>query len=130
MRLTAISLIIAGIIVVMPSAPMEAHHSIPAFYEADKTISLTGVLKEVKIANPHCLFRLEVTDREGRKVTWAIIAGTAQSLATAGWTNETLKVGSTITVEGHPSRAKGTTGLVGVAFITPEGKRLSPGKID
>ena len=125
-----ISAVLASVILVVLVAPVQAHHSIPAFYDSDKTISITGVLKEIKIMNPHSKFVLEVTEPNGRKVLWGIIASSALNMAKAGWTNETIKAGTIVTVEGNPSRAEGTKGMVAKLFTTPDGRKLTPAKID
>ncbi len=125
-----VTAILAAVVLVMLSTSIQAHHSLPAYYDPEKTISITGVLKEVKIMNPHSKFVVEVTEPDGRKVIWGIIAGTGTAMAKAGWTNSTLKIGATVTVTGNPSRAEGTTGMVAKSFTTADGKVFTPGQID
>ena len=107
----------------------QAHHSITTFYDREKTISISGVLKEVRILNPHSSFLVEVTETSGQTVTWNVVCGNATQMARAGWTSETLKVGTKITVEGNPGR-NGARGLIAKEFTTADGRKLSPGKVD
>ncbi len=121
--------ILIGAIVIVPSVSIQAHHSLPAFYEYDKTTSITGVLKEARIINPHSSFVFEVTEANGQKVLWNVIAGSGSQMAKAGWTKDTLKVGEVVTIEGHPGR-NGAKGLVGTTFTTADGRKIKPGNID
>ena len=125
-----ISAVLVGVILVVLSVPLQAHHSIPAFYDAEKTVSVTGVVKQVRIQNPHSTIFLEGAELNGLKATWVAILASGSALAKEGWTNDTLKVGSTITITGNPARAKDAKGMV-VKFVTmSDGKTLTPGKID
>ena len=109
--------------------PLQAHHSIPAFYDVEKTISITGVLKEVRIVNPHSSFVFEVTDANGEKALWNVVGGNATQMGKAGWTPDTIKLGTIVTIEGNPGR-NGAKGLIAKAFTTADGRKLTPGKID
>ena len=42
-------------VLLMSSIPVQAHHSLPAFWNQDQTIQITGVVKKVNIINRiHC----------------------------------------------------------------------------
>ena len=125
-----ISAVLAGVILVVLIAPIQAHHSLPAYYNIEGNISITGVMKQVKIANPHSSFLLEVTEPNGQKVTWIAVASNATQMQRAGWTNETIKLGTTITIEGNPARNENSKGILVKFFIMPDGRKFSPGKID
>lgn len=124
-----ISPTLTGVMLMVLSVSMRAHHSLPAYYDFDKTASIKGVLKEARIINPHSSFVFEVTEANGQKVLWNVIAGSGTQMAKAGWTKDTIKVGEVITIDGHPGK-NGAKGLVGLTFTTADGKQIKPGNLD
>jgi len=123
-----ITLVFAAILVA--GLPVQAHHSIPAFWDEQKSIEIKGTVKQMKIVNPHSELILEVTGPDGRKSDWIGVAGIASQMIKAGWTNETLKFGTAITVEGAPPRKEGAKGILVRKIILPDGRVLTSGKID
>src|SRR6266852_3898429 len=73
-----------------------AHHSNVAF-EVNTVITVTGVVKEFRWANPHTWVALTADDGKGGKVDWAIEGRAPGVLLRAGWTRSSLKPGDTIT---------------------------------
>ena len=124
-----VSIVLAGVIVIL-GVPAQAHHSIPAFWYPDKNIQITGVLKEVKIINPHSIFIIEVTGPNGDKVDWTGVTASGAAMFRAGWTSGTLKPGTKVTVEGNPPRKEGAKGILITTFTLPDGRKITPAKID
>src|SRR5688572_2833166 len=106
-----ISIAIAGVIVVI-SVPVQAHHSVGSFYDTSRSISVTGVLKAVKIVNPHARIELEETRPNGEKVLWITTTTSGTRLVLAGFTRDMLTVGSKVTLEGNPTRKEGVYSIV------------------
>ncbi len=46
-------LALAGIGVLMAGAPLRAHHSAAAAFDPNKPVTVTGVIAEVRLENPH-----------------------------------------------------------------------------
>src|SRR6516162_3543736 len=76
-----------------------AHHSFGAEFDANKPITLTGVITKVEWTNPHSYFYLDVTDAQGKVVNWKFEGYNPAVLQRIGWKKDTtLKPGDKITV--------------------------------
>ena len=99
MRLKLIAKLIA-IVIVAVAVPVFAHHSFSAEYDANKAITLKGVVTRFEWTNPHARFFIDVTDEKGNVTNWNLELGSPNILARAGWTRKALAVGDKVTVEG------------------------------
>ena len=82
----------------------QAHHSF-AMFDHEKTISISGTLKEFEFTNPHCWLHVSVVDAAtGRTVDWSFEMGSIGQIAAQGWKIDTVKAGDKITVEGYPMK--------------------------
>jgi hypothetical protein len=125
------SAVAAGVTLAMLAGHLaQAHHSIPSFYDAGKTISVTGVVKELKIMNPHSEIILEGAEPNGEKGTWLAVMGSVTALRRNGWSNDTIKAGTTVTIEGNPARAAGAKGMIVISITMPDGRTIKPGQVD
>ena len=82
----------AGIAVAMTAIPALAHHSF-AMFDAQKTMTLEGTVKDFQWTNPHSWILLMVNNAEGRAEQWAIEMGGPAGLARQGWRPKTLTPG-------------------------------------
>ncbi len=89
----------------------EAHHSNSAFY-VTKVITIKGVVKEVKWANPHIWVIVTVDDGKGNKVDWKVEGRPPGILIRSGWTPKSIQVGETITVDLSPAKDDTASGLM------------------
>jgi hypothetical protein len=82
-----------------------AHHSFGAEFDANKPITLKGVVTKVEWTNPHSHFSLEVKDDKGRTATWVLTGYTVNALYRTGWKKDvTMKIGDTVTIFGWRAR--------------------------
>ena len=90
------------------SLPLLAHHSFGAEYDANKPITLTGVITNVEWTNPHSHFFLDVKDSKGNVVNWKFEGYPPGVLYRTGWKRGvSLKAGDTVTVFGWQARDGG-----------------------
>jgi hypothetical protein len=81
--------------------PALAHHSFSMF-DAEKTVTLEGTVKELEFVNPHAWLYVVANDANGRAVEWSIEMGGAGALTRTGWKPDTVKPGDKISVDIHP----------------------------
>ncbi len=92
----------------LAAASAVAHHSFGAEYDANKPITLTGVVTKVEWMNPHSFMYLDVKDKDGKVSNWKIEGYPPNVLYRTGWKRDvTLKAGDTITITGWRARDGG-----------------------
>lgn len=104
MRLTTLSSLLASCLL---GAAIEAsaHHSFAAEFDADKPISLEGIVTNVEWTNPHVWIYFNVADDDSGEVTnWGAELGPPHLLQRRGWRRNTLTIGTQILVDGFLAR--------------------------
>lgn len=90
--------------------PVMAHHS-AAQFDFQKPADIQGVVKEVRVANPHLKLILEVTDTNGtRDVTYE--GHSRNNLYRRGWRPGMIKVGETINITIATPKTGGDGGYI------------------
>jgi len=88
----------------LTAVPASAHHSFAAAFDADKPVTVQGVITQAKLANPHSWIYLDVTDASGNTVQWGFEAQTPTALIRSGVKPDVFKVGSRVTIRGCHAR--------------------------
>ena len=107
---------------VAAATPAMAHHSF-AMFDAQKTLTMSGTVKEWQWANPHSWIEMTVPDTNGKVTQWSIELTSPAMLARRGWKHNTLMAGDKITLSFHPLR-DGTTGGQLVSITLPNGQTM------
>jgi hypothetical protein len=106
------------------AAPSRAHHS-AAMFDEKKTITVDGVVKEFQLTNPHSWLLVNVTDKNGKVVTWGFEAEGPSTLRRAGIRPSDLKPGTKLTIRGNPMK-DGRTAAIWVDAERADGKKFNP----
>ena len=97
---------VLAVCVLIPGTRIEAHHSFGAEYDADKPITLKGVITKIEWANPHCHIYLDVKEASGAVRSWKFEGYPPNVLARTGFRKDvTLKVGDTVTIFAWQARS-------------------------
>ena len=107
-----ISAALAGLFLLL-TVPVWAHHAAGNFWYIDRTVQIKGLVKSLKMVNPHPERVIEVTEANGEKSLWRVgYGGNASAWIRRGWKSSTLPAGTAVTVEGNPSRTEGAKALL------------------
>ena len=101
-----------------------AHHSFAAEFDANKALTLKGIVTKIEWANPHTYFYVDVTNPDGKVVNWGMEMGSPNGLMRQGWTRNTLHVGDEVTVEGSQAKDGANVGNARVVTLAASGRRL------
>jgi hypothetical protein len=107
--------------VIATATPLAAHHGRGASFDMKKQVTLKGTVSQVKWQNPHVLIFIDVPDEAGRVVTWAFENSNVHTLATQGYSRNTLKFGQPITAIVNPAANGEPLGII-VKIVLEDGK--------
>src|SRR5258706_13285583 len=80
-----------------------------AMFDRDKSVTLTGIVKEFEWTNPHVWIHMMVPDQAGKPVEWSFeMQAIAQDTA-GGWRADSVKTGDKVSVDFQPLK-DGTRG--------------------
>lgn len=125
LRIMSAGFLVAVVLALVLTMSLAAHHSFTNFWLMDQTVMVTGVVKSLKLVNPHPELVIEVTTENGAVETWTITGrATGTGILRAGWTIDTVPLGVTITVDGNPSRKEGAKALAAGRIIFEDGNEV------
>jgi Family of unknown function (DUF6152) len=118
------TILVAGIAVSLIAVPAFAHHSF-AMFDATKSISQQGIIKEVQWTNPHVWVRLAVQE-DGKEVVLGYEGAAIAVLKRVGWLRDSVKVGDKVTVVGHPYKDGRPGGSID-HLVLADGQKIGTG---
>jgi len=104
MRTKLIGLIAGGGLMLSAAAPVLAHHSFAAEFDANQPVKLEGTVKEFRWVNPHSWLIVNVQKADGTMEVWDVEGGAPSALLRRGWTKQTLPPGTKVVVEGFMAK--------------------------
>jgi hypothetical protein len=121
-RIVASLILICALL--LPVMPAVAHHAFATEFDAQKPVSMKGIVTKIDWVNPHVWFYINVKKDDGAIENWGFEMGGPNSLRTSGWTKDTMKIGDEVIVEG--SLAKNGSRNVNAKNVTmaSTGKKL------
>src|SRR5262245_60292637 len=119
---------IALALILAVAAPMWAHHSFSAEYDAKQPVKLTGAVTKVEWMNPHVYFYIDVKDEQSGRITnWAFEMGAPAVIQRNGWTRNSMKIGDLVIVEGSRAKSGAPHGNARSVIMASTGKKLGAG---
>jgi hypothetical protein len=104
----------------------KAHHSFSAQFDANRPITLTGTVTDMRWSNPHAWIYLDVESEDGTIVNWAFEMSSANGLIRRGWRRADLPVGTVLEVQGWQARNGSPTANISSVTFT-DGRTLFAG---
>jgi uncharacterized protein DUF6152 len=112
MKQRALAVLVLGLVWIGTEAPARAHHAFAAAYDMSQSVTVHGVITQVRLENPHSWFFLDVKDAGGKVEKWAFEAGTPSGMIRNGFKPGTIKAGVEVTIKGF--RAKDASQKMGM----------------
>jgi len=93
-----------GLTALLFPALATAHHGFAAHYDGDRPVLIDGVVTDFKLVNPHAFVYVETTNEAGETETWWCEMQARSQLHIKGITQESIKPGDRIRIEGFAAR--------------------------
>ena len=98
------SVVVVGMGLLLAAAPVVAHHSFAAEYDAQKPVKFQGTVTQMEWINPHAWIHVDVKQPDGKMVNWMVEAGAPNALLRRGFNKQSLLPGTVIMVEGYQAK--------------------------
>jgi hypothetical protein len=91
-----------GTLLVLLGAPLALAHHSAAMYDFTKNVWVSGVVKDIRVINPHMSLTLEVSPAAGTEHDIQFEGHSVNNFYRAGWRPGLLKAGDKIKVRTEP----------------------------
>jgi hypothetical protein len=103
---------------------VQAHHA-ASMFEAEKEVTVTGVVKEFQYTNPHSWLLVDVTNNEGSVTTWGFEAEGPGVLMRNGIRKSDFAPGTKLSITGHPMK-NGQPAASWIKAVRGDGVEFNP----
>ncbi len=107
---TKLGMLVTGLGLFCLAVPAVAHHGFDTEYDANKKVSLTGVVTKVEWMNPHMRVYVDVTDANGKVTNWNLEMTSPNTVRRQGWGTNDLPPGEKVTFTGFGGKIVETRG--------------------
>ena len=115
-------ILLAAVTLLMLAIPVLAHHSFSSEFDANKKISIDGVISKVELINPHGYVHVDVKDpKTGKITTWLFETHGPGQLRRMGLTRDI--VGQHAVVDGYAAK-DGSSFAWGTKYVFDDGRTI------
>ena len=115
-------ILLAAVTLLLLAIPVLAHHSFSSEFDANKKISIDGVISKVELINPHGYVHVDVKDpKTGRVTTWLFETHGPGQLRRMGLTRDI--VGQHAVVDGYAAK-DGSSFAWGTKYVFDDGRTI------
>lgn len=114
----------------LAAAPVVAHHSFAAAFDASQPMELRGTVTKFEWINPHAWVHVAVKKPDGQVENWEVEIGPPNSLLRRGWTKKSIAPGTEVVLFGYRAKDPKMLRLNGQQILLPDGRRLFSGDPD
>ena len=115
-------ILLAAVTLLLLAIPVVAHHSFSSEFDANKKISIDGVISKVELINPHGYVHLDVKDpKTGKITTWLFETHGPGQLRRMGLTRDV--VGQHAVVDGYAAK-DGSSFAWGTKYVFDDGRTI------
>lgn len=108
-----------SIVILLVISSVSAQHTVAQKFDLTKPLTVTGTVTQIDWANPNVHVLMKVGTPP---VLWAVELESALALSQKGWTEDSLPLGETITVQGFAAR-DGSHQVSGKSLVLARGAR-------
>lgn len=117
------NLSLLGIVLLVVSVPLFAHHG-NAAYDTEKSVNVKGTVAAYIWANPHVFVKVDVKDDSGNVAHWIVEAQNPVSMSQIGWSKDTFKPGDQVEIDAMPAKNGNPVAFLGSASPTAPRRRI------
>ena len=115
-------ILLAAVTLLLLAIPVLAHHSFSSEFDANKKISIDGVISKVELINPHGYVHVDVKDpKTGKITTWLFETHGPGQLRRMGLTRDI--VGQHAVVDGYAAK-DGSSFAWGTKYVFDDGRTI------
>ena len=125
----AFDVLAAGVVLLVATVPLRAHHSFAAVFDANQPVTVHGIVAEVRLENPHSWFFINVKDASGKVEKWSFEASTPTSLIRSGVKPGFVKAGDEVTIKGYHARDASQNAGAARELVLADGRAFAVGPV-